>query len=189
MKRQVFFAISALSLLLCIATATMWIRSYCVFDGYSNDGEFENLSAPHSAIAVKSQSGLLRLCYCEFTGGQGPGIGAPKWMHSTAPQLLLPGISLPLWNHGGFGVLRGLTLFSDFIPHNYWILGKMTVWFIPYWAILLCTSVFPVVATLQIIHEWRTHRRRSRQQCPACGYDLRATPDRCPECGTVTQNR
>jgi hypothetical protein len=52
---------------------------------------------------------------------------------------------------------------------------------------------FPVTGALPVIFFWlaiRAQRKARREysksgRCATCGYDLRATPDRCPECGTV----
>jgi hypothetical protein len=53
---------------------------------------------------------------------------------------------------------------------------------VPYWLLAGVTLPVAVVATM-----WRRHRRRGPRagMCPGCGYDLRATPDRCPECGAA----
>jgi hypothetical protein len=54
-----------------------------------------------------------------------------------------------------------------------------------YWVVIACLAA-PV---LQAIRSGRSlrHRHRLRHgQCPQCGYDLRATPERCPECGLET---
>ena len=52
---------------------------------------------------------------------------------------------------------------------------------VSYW-LLLCCGALPVGAWLM----WRRTlgRRAVNGFCLACGYDLRATPGRCPECGT-----
>jgi hypothetical protein len=62
----------------------------------------------------------------------------------------------------------------------------------PWWPIPAALLMHPLIRALR----WLEARRMARQRamygpplpithCQICGYDLRATPNRCPECGTV----
>jgi hypothetical protein len=56
----------------------------------------------------------------------------------------------------------------------------------PYWFIMLLTATLPAARLVG----WQRRRRARRLRmgpgcCQHCGYDCRATPDRCPECGTA----
>ena len=59
---------------------------------------------------------------------------------------------------------------------------RMTMLVAPLWAVLAVLAV-PPLAWLGRRRHWR--RRDESGQCRVCGYDLRASPGRCPECGDV----
>jgi hypothetical protein len=54
---------------------------------------------------------------------------------------------------------------------------------VPHWALLLLAALPPVFGFGVITRAVRRGRRK-RGLCANCGYDLRASADRCPECGT-----
>ncbi len=53
----------------------------------------------------------------------------------------------------------------------------------PIWPLLL--SLMLVSACVMLLIKERRRLARDLHHCVHCGYDLRATPDRCPECGAT----
>jgi hypothetical protein len=51
---------------------------------------------------------------------------------------------------------------------------------VPHWFV---GAAFGVIPAAWVVRQERRLRRWRRARCPRCGYDLRATPGQCPECG------
>jgi hypothetical protein len=166
MIRRLFTILSVLSLLLCVATCVLWATSY--------------VGPP---ILLANRAGAIE---------SGGGTLAVRW-HSDGPPFApaerLITFPLPRLPNGAFDIpphARGTAGFRYWeanvsVVGLRWQMGVRVV-FLPYWAAVVTLAVLPVVRL------GLSHRRRGRWQtglCPSCGYDLRATPDRCPECGAV----
>ena len=56
---------------------------------------------------------------------------------------------------------------------------------VPLWFVALLAAPLPAWRGRTLARRRIASRRASQGLCVQCGYDVRATPDRCPECGAV----
>jgi hypothetical protein len=86
----------------------------------------------------------------------------------------------PVVSFAGFRVQRGF--------RAEYLIQYGRVYTIPFWFLSAVLGVPPAVwlrARWQERRRERSVRMFAAGVCPVCGYDLRATPGRCPECGAA----
>jgi hypothetical protein len=146
-----FTALSVLSLLLCVATLSLWVRNYWTTDSLEYSEGILSFRRPvefgdEFRWVIESSHGSILL------------------IRGTMSELFEPSATWRDWL--GFGYLvAGESIRSVWIPH---------------WFLALLFAVLPALHLRALIRSRRLHRAG---YCPRCGYDLRATPERCPECG------
>ncbi|HEY7116996.1 MAG TPA: hypothetical protein VH475_10440 [Tepidisphaeraceae bacterium] len=183
--RTLLNGLTALSMLLCIATLACWawgllsgnwVNAYRVCEGarllcFHFDGQ---------SILVELIDPIL------FKNGAPPppvgtweASGPRIWkMHGGWPFRFKEGRVTDVgWGYGCFDAGRALCpwAYPGLPPYAS---SDCRFVLVPVWAVVLVTAILPVGRI-------RIRRRRDEGFCVQCGYDLRATPARCPECGAV----
>src|SRR6185436_815309 len=165
--------LTALSLLLSLAAAAMGVRSYFVGEWLGK----RYLTQRADCIAATDWRrwmgrGSVEVSVRRYRWGtlaQWPteARGEWRWVRDVSPPDVAAAGPLPSpLNRLGFGVRWYATsdgMFDRAVA-------------VPLWLVCLLLGVKPAVRLFRRI-------RQRNGTCPSCGYDMRATPDRCPECG------
>lgn len=165
--KRLFTIAAALSLLLALAVGGVWVRSYWVYDHWFGD-------AGHHTIVIIQADGCMMAIRRTFMGG--PNL---TWTYRTASRDRIPAADLRDYWADATGSGRDPN--RVFGIHAW---DRAQGFIIRDWLALILALLMPV--TWLVLRIRRPDARRRRGLCPTCGYDLRATPDRCPECGTAS---
>jgi len=184
MRRRLFTFAAALSLLLCVAAIALWVRSYTGSDSVSRRWmtAADSHHIEHRGQQIQWTLGQVRFLIQNdtafFPGQMTPDSANPHWSYFRygaghdgweAPP------AESIWNRLGFAAWE--TGWSSSFADSH-----ARVWAAPAWLLTVILALLPAA------WGWGAYRQRRRKQtgrCIACGYDLRASPDRCPECGNV----
>jgi hypothetical protein len=167
--------------ILFLGALTLWIRSYWVMDSIykSLRTDIRNRDYVWESLSLSSSRGRVRLVreskhvvawidiYMD--------VSSPGIVRASTPITGAIGGDPP-----GGPRLLGFRLWDRTQIQQTFTIGERRVFQIPYWAIALATSAAPAAA---VRRAWLRRRQTLRNLCVNCGYDLRATPGRCPECG------
>jgi hypothetical protein len=169
--RRLFTILSAMSLVACLSVAMLWVRSYWTVDSITRRGHPDS-EQRQSVTTISSWHGQFSCVVVQHSivfadSADWHFLGWTYWQKQLDPL--------------NFSPPRGGSFEFNFRTDR-GSQAVMSVASIPQWMFLLFFGALP---TFWLILR-RAARRRRSGCCTTCGYDLRATPDRCPECGTVS---
>jgi hypothetical protein len=171
-RRRLLNLVTALSLLLCVTVTVAWRRSYAVGERYAYTGS-------GGSTALAWTGGYLRLERASATQSL-PFEMNRGWHFSreptTDPHLRMPRFpGARYWRWGPFAYSRSGGGEDDVAVYRRFLA--------PFWLPVALFAAAPAWWVIGAARRAQRRRRAIRCLCPLCGYDLRATPGRCPECG------
>jgi hypothetical protein len=176
-------ATTVISLMLCMASTTMWVRSRSVFDLLQRYDIVANRNVGREILSVSGAVAFARMGpFSGFHVGGGRTFG--MWHHQSgktdpwSPATHFLERPTPM-QRSGFIYHRGYQPEMNALFTPDFVIG------LPYWALCAMFAALPFGRTWFIVHGFRRRARAARGACALCNYDLRATPDRCPECGAI----